>query len=451
MVWNLPLLLVVSTTVLPWIITSPTTAAATQCGEHSDNAKGWCVCASGYIVNHKPNSNSTMSFCERTGLSFGYEMSERDKCECSQQDIHAVSYGPGHNDSFLCGPNTAIRLAKKMYKTGTEFNETTKKRENVYGINVSKECSCQNTSWVAMHMHFRVPCGKPSGNNQQTFQSRDAPHCRCVPLDQAVQVTNISGYQISNPGNIGPFLRHFFSKICERQLGFLIEACEETNSSTTCINDHPGDLLKYAIYPRSMFKKVVEITKTTPKKYNYCFVGAASCNLRPENFPKGGCSMKKRDWIRSFIDQYFDDDSYLAFTDTYSDKRHGYIARGKFDKTLEYHGFYPKGTQREKLLTRFDEGYWRVMASCKFVLTPAGDADWSMRFYEALAAGAIPVVNSANDYVRSSHEAILPYQVSHTQHHEAELELEFSPARMTKAIRINRQIFERYHLLPPYQ
>jgi hypothetical protein len=54
------------------------------------------------------------------------------------------------------------------------------------------------------------------------------------------------------------------------------------------------------------------------------------------------------------------------------------------------------------------------MCKSRFALSPGGDAPWSMRFYEALVCGAIPVVVSIREAARTEMERELNYKAMPT-------------------------------------
>jgi hypothetical protein len=73
-----------------------------------------------------------------------------------------------------------------------------------------------------------------------------------------------------------------------------------------------------------------------------------------------------------------------------------YEPLGEFDRYLEKRNatypfaFYKSG---KKFHPPFDEVYWKVMAQSCFTLSPIGDNQFSIRFFEAVLAGSIPVVD----------------------------------------------------------
>merc|ERR1712151_610174 len=63
---------------------------------------------------------------------------------------------------------------------------------------------------------------------------------------------------------------------------------------------------------------------------------------------------------------------------------------GPYDHSNKGVGYDP--TPRNN--TFFDVGYFQRMMESNFTLCPGGDTPWSLRFYEAIMAGSIPVIHS---------------------------------------------------------
>jgi hypothetical protein len=152
----------------------------------------------------------------------------------------------------------------------------------------------------------------------------------------------------------------------------------------------------YAIYPKRFYAKVAALGSL--KVLHYCFVGTLQIDAKTK---------ENRRWIIDFAKKHFDDNSYLQLTDAATRSTH--IPLGRFDHTLTKKGLVPKETPLS-LRNRFDENYFRVMRQSKFCLCPAGDANWSMRFYEALMCRSIPIVANKVDTYRSEHESKLRYR-----------------------------------------
>lgn len=152
----------------------------------------------------------------------------------------------------------------------------------------------------------------------------------------------------------------------------------------------------YAILPKSFYSRVESYDQT--KKYNFCFVGS---------FYSHGRIIEKRKWIFYFINNFFDKNSYLRFTDSQSVKHHSRL--GEFDYTSKTLGYCPRESSFLKK-GDFDEDYYRIMCASKFCLCPAGDNHWSMRFYEALMCKTIPIIYNQNEKCRTESECSLDYK-----------------------------------------
>jgi len=158
-----------------------------------------------------------------------------------------------------------------------------------------------------------------------------------------------------------------------------------------------GGLSKdYALYPRSYYKTVEKYD--CKKKIDYCFIGAYEIDEKTK---------KNRAWIIDFIKRNFNDESYLQFTDSVT--KANYVKLGCFDYTLKVVGFVPK-EHPKKNRNFFDENYFQKMSQSKFALCPAGDACWSMRFYEALMCKSLPIVSNKNETYRTNAESKLNYK-----------------------------------------
>ena len=63
-----------------------------------------------------------------------------------------------------------------------------------------------------------------------------------------------------------------------------------------------------------------------------------------------------------------------------------------------------------KRRAEFDEDYFRTLCRSRYALCPAGDAPWSMRFFEAILCKSIPVVEHPRHTGRNSLEYGLGYR-----------------------------------------
>jgi len=108
-----------------------------------------------------------------------------------------------------------------------------------------------------------------------------------------------------------------------------------------------------------------------------------------------------RNWVVDFAKANFSDHDLLKITDAdYTWRRLGpydVSAPGKYHNTRAatiVTGDAEMGEEYHKYLVAFDEPYWEEMVGSNFTLCPGGDSAWSMRFYEAIMAGSIPVIKS---------------------------------------------------------
>jgi len=180
----------------------------------------------------------------------------------------------------------------------------------------------------------------------------------------------------------------------------------------------------FALYPQRFYKTVEKLDHK--KTINFCFIGAYKIDNK---------TVENRKWILDFIRNNFTDSSYLQFTDKKT--KENYQSMGNFDYTLRRSGFVPK-EHPIKMRNRFDEHYFKQLSKSQFTLCPAGDAMWSMRFYEALMCKSIPIVNNANEIGRSRAESELDYKYYLTSE---------QPVYREDWVEYNYEIFLKYHTL----
>jgi hypothetical protein len=162
--------------------------------------------------------------------------------------------------------------------------------------------------------------------------------------------------------------------------------------------DYPDD---YAILPMRMLELIGSLNHE--KNYDFCFIGSFS--IRP-------AVVKGRKWILPFIRRTFGSRSYLQFTDSVTRQNHRPF--GPYDHTNNRTGFVPREVPLDQR-GYLDRSYYEILCQSQFALCPAGDCHWSMRFYEALACRAIPVVNSISETARTPQEAALGYKFLTTE------------------------------------
>jgi len=149
------------------------------------------------------------------------------------------------------------------------------------------------------------------------------------------------------------------------------------------------------LYPRSFVDAVSKMPGD--KVHDYCFIGGL---YRPETY-------RNRKWIIDFARQRFTDRSYLLLTDGEAE----HTRLGPFDHTrIERDVFVPKQVPpRDRAF--FHDHFFRTLRSSQFTLCPAGDAPWSMRFFEAIMCRSIPIVSDIEHVGRNELERSIGYRM----------------------------------------
>jgi hypothetical protein len=143
------------------------------------------------------------------------------------------------------------------------------------------------------------------------------------------------------------------------------------------------------LYPASFVDRINKIGYHKSRDFN--FRGAVYIDEKTE---------QARQWLLKFAQENFTSRSYFQVTDkkatqnkpnSSSSANHQLL--GDFDFTFSQSGFVPK---ESPVATRgyFDEDFFRIMCESEFTLCPAGDAPWSMRFYEAILCKSIPILKT---------------------------------------------------------
>ncbi len=158
---------------------------------------------------------------------------------------------------------------------------------------------------------------------------------------------------------------------------------------------------RIALYPRSFVERVRGFGST--KSIDFNFRGAVYIDP---------LTRANRQWVIDFAARHFTDRSFFQVTDsqalrrTLLRRRHRML--GRWDHTFARKGFVPKENHRSRR-DYFDEDYFRLMSESQFTLCPAGDAPWSMRFYEAILAGSIPILEKRQHAGRN----VLEYDIGY--------------------------------------
>jgi hypothetical protein len=168
-----------------------------------------------------------------------------------------------------------------------------------------------------------------------------------------------------------------------------VKAFEELNIKKVKINS------EYAIYPASYYESVAKMKVI--KTIDFCFIGGIRANKLQK---------RSREWIHPFINKHFGEKSYLKFTDETA----GYISKGSYDNTNKSASLIPRKMKDNNQAVGFDQLYFLTLKSSKFCLCPAGDAPWSMRFYEALMCKSIPIVHYKWESWKTEGESKLDYK-----------------------------------------
>jgi len=142
-------------------------------------------------------------------------------------------------------------------------------------------------------------------------------------------------------------------------------------------------------FPESVVRELLELSNITNKFRKFNFQGSVGtyfdhCNAIIEK------KKAAREWMMSFVRKHFGPQDLLRVVDAPED----YVPLGDFDVSREH--IDTTETDDERL---YDKLYFKRMAESRFTLCPGSDMPWSMRVYEAVLAGSIPVIsNEANDW-----------------------------------------------------
>lgn len=155
------------------------------------------------------------------------------------------------------------------------------------------------------------------------------------------------------------------------------------------LNESGLDLVKLSRFacsvpkiPQSWVQRIQAVNHT--KHHTFNFAGSYHTKHKKKEFVT-------RDWVMLFARDNFTNNDSLKITNVGPE----YIPLGVFDISKESKGYIPnEHTTKQTVL---DMDYFATMAASNFTLTPAGSRAWSMRFYEAIFAGSIPVVSSETE------------------------------------------------------
>jgi len=207
---------------------------------------------------------------------------------------------------------------------------------------------------------------------------------------------------------------------------------EALHEKKGCIGTYPraNNNPIYAIFSRKYYNSINDLDHT--KKYDYCFIGSMNT------------SYHNRKWVIDFAKNYFTSNS--IFINTSSDDK--WATLGTFDRSNEKLGYCPKDNRnnqsRQVQYRHVDQNkfYFETMCQSKYILSPAGDSEWSFRFYEVLMCKALPVVKSWHHTYRTKEESEIKYNYIL----ESKVDL-ISDIDYDRLISENTCLFEKFHML----
>jgi hypothetical protein len=148
------------------------------------------------------------------------------------------------------------------------------------------------------------------------------------------------------------------------------------------------------LYPRSWVQAVDAMPDE--RDLDYSFMGSL---YRPEVYAN-------RAWILDFARERFTPRSFLLL----SEEPEGYRRLGPYDRTGSSEGVWvPKDAPRADR-GFFNPSYFGVLRRSRFALCPAGDKPWSLRLFEAVLCGAIPIVEDHSHVGHNELERSLGYR-----------------------------------------
>ncbi|KAH8074544.1 potassium channel [Aureococcus anophagefferens] len=192
------------------------------------------------------------------------------------------------------------------------------------------------------------------------------------------------------------------------------------------------DTRRYLMFPRSQIEAARHYAATSTRDVDLNFMGrlydgdgddGASLldyALRKDYDPvvfSSRVAARMRAWVLPFVKRYFTADSVLLDTSVKDAATH--VPLGAYDRSVggdgALAGFRPialnftTGATTCKKAT-CDPAYYEKLARSRFTLAPAGDMPWSLRFFEAVMAGSVPILSSKEHAGRNHAEKTLGYK-----------------------------------------
>mmetsp|Transcript_51926 Transcript_51926/g.111002 ORF Transcript_51926/g.111002 Transcript_51926/m.111002 type:complete len:349 (+) Transcript_51926:51-1097(+) len=137
--------------------------------------------------------------------------------------------------------------------------------------------------------------------------------------------------------------------------------------------------------PESIVESVIALKNEmgSSKTCMYNFQGSVYCYAHHT-------ARSRRHWVLDFAESEFSDADILLITDAPAN----HTPLGLYDHSNERDAYRPKDHSTGDRNIPFDAEYYKVMIQSYFTLCPGGDSAWSMRFYESILAGSIPVIDT---------------------------------------------------------
>ena len=165
---------------------------------------------------------------------------------------------------------------------------------------------------------------------------------------------------------------------------------------------------RLVIFPRSHIEAALFYSNVSRRDVDINFMGRIHTKQQSAN--------RARRWILDFAKRTFTNAS--LFLDTTVQNPSTYQRLGAYDiSVVEGHaaGFKPMGVMGEQqqnpcVMAKCSTDYFHRLARSRFTLAPAGDKPWSQRFFEAIMAGSIPILQSSQHAGRNFGEQTLGYK-----------------------------------------
>ena len=157
-------------------------------------------------------------------------------------------------------------------------------------------------------------------------------------------------------------------------------------------------------FPRSYVELAWHLVNRTARDLDFNFVGRI--DARPVK--------AARQFVPGFAKRHFTARSYYA--ESRPTRGDAYTPLGPWDRTRDkalsermVPSQHLQGHDADPcLIAAYDADYLRILARSKFTLAPRGDQPWSIRFYEAILCGSIPIVKGGRG--RNAAERRLGYK-----------------------------------------